>query len=312
MLVHLKEILLEAYQHGYAVPAFNVNNLETIKAVLAAAETERSPVILQTSEGAVAYAGMEMLVAMISTAAKKAMVPVAMHLDHGKSVKMMAAAIEAGYGSVMIDGSLLPYADNVAQTVEVVTLARSKGVSVEAELGAIAGVEDLVKVEERQAMFTDPKQAAKFVEATGCDALAVSIGTAHGAHKFKGVPELDLVRLAAINELVEVPLVLHGASGISEDLVEKTRHLCEQLQDCSRLTGANGVPDEAVMAAVSRGIRKVNIDSDLRVAFVAGLRDGLLSQPKEIDPRKLLALSVQLMTETARHKMQMLGSSGRV
>jgi fructose-bisphosphate aldolase class II len=311
MLSRLTDLLADADARGYAVPAFNVNDLEALLAIIAAAEEERSPVIVQTSEGALGYAGVTVLAAMVRAAADKASIPVALHLDHGKSVAVAKAAIDAGYGSVMFDGSLLPFAENVATTREVVAMAHAKGVGVEAELGAIAGVEDLVSVEERAAAFTDPAQAAEFVSATGCDALAVSVGTAHGSHKFKGEPALDLERLAAIDQTVSLPLVLHGASGISEELIARTQHLCDRLGDCGRLAGAIGVPDQQVAEAVRRGVRKVNVDSDLRIAFTAGLRDALIGQPKEIDPRKLLAPSVALMTEVCRHKMQLLGSSGK-
>jgi fructose-bisphosphate aldolase class II len=311
MLSRLADLLTNADSRGYAVPAFNINNFEALKAIIAAAEAERSPVIVQTSEGTLVYGNVTVLAAMVRAAAEAASVPVALHLDHGKSVDTVRACLAAGYGSAMFDGSTLPYADNVAQTTEAAKLAHAAGASLEAELGAIAGMEDLVNVEARAAQFTDPAQAAEFVAATGCDALAVSIGTAHGAHKFKGAPTLDLDRLSAIDAAVRVPLVLHGASGISAELVERTRHLCDRLGDCARLANASGVPDDQVAEAVRRGVRKVNVDSDLRVAFTAGLRDAMLTETSEIDPRKLLAPAVALMAEVCRHKMQLLGSAGK-
>jgi fructose-bisphosphate aldolase class II len=220
-------------------------------------------------------------------------------------------AINAGYTSVMFDGSLLPYDKNVADTRKVVAWARPKGASVEAEIGAIKGVEDLVSVSEKQAFFTDPDEAGRFAAATGCDALAISIGTAHGAYKSKAAPDLDIDRLRRIDRLVRVPLVLHGASGISPELVERTKQLCDKLEDCNRLSGAVGIPDAMIRQAIRHGIRKINIDSDLRIAFTAGLRDAILSDKKAIDPRKLLAPSTRLMKEVARHKMALFGCKGK-
>ena len=310
MLVTLKRILTQADKGRYAVGAFNVNNLEAVRAVIDTASALKSPVIIQTSEGALEYAGIEYLVAMIRVAAK-AKVPVAMHLDHGKDMKTIKAAVTAGYTSVMHDGSLLPYAENVKRTQQVVAWAKKTGASVEAEIGAIKGVEDLVSVEEKQAFFTDPAQAADFAKRTKCDALAISIGTAHGAHKSKGIPQLDLARLSAIDKVVSVPLVLHGASGISQEFVERTKQFCDRFEDCARLDGAVGIPDDQVKKAIARGIRKINIDSDLRIAFTAGVRETMINDHTDIDPRKLLALSTRLMAEVVAHKMQLFGSKGK-
>jgi len=310
MLTTTKQILDAADKGGYAVGAFNTNNLEITKAIIDAAVEERSPVIIQTSEGAIEYAGMDYLMAIIAVAAK-ADVPVAMHVDHGKDLKVIKAAIDAGYTSVMYDGSVLPYEENVKNTRQVVAWARPKGVSVEAELGAIKGVEDLVSVSEKQAFFTDPDQAVDFVAKTGCDSLAISIGTAHGAFKFKGEQVLDIERIKAIDAKVKIPLVLHGASGVSPELVEKTREFCDQLEDCSRLSGAAGVPDAMIALAVQNGIRKINIDSDLRIAFTAGLRETVVRDHKAIDPRTWLKRSKQLMQEVVRHKMELFGSKGK-
>lgn len=311
MLTNLKTVLAAADKDEYAVPAFNVNNLEAVLSVIEAAVEERSPVIIQTSEGAIAYAGMDYLIAMIRTAAT-APVPVVMHLDHGKDLDVIKKAIDSGYTSVMFDGSLLPFEKNVAATKKVVAWAKWKKTSVEAEIGAIKGVEDLVSVSEKEAFFTDPEEAAKFAKATGCDALAVSIGTAHGAYKSKGEPYLDLDRLEKINALVKVPIVLHGASGISADLIEKTKPMCDMLEDCNRLEGAVGIPDELIRKAIHRGIRKINIDSDLRIAFTAGIRESIIRHHKAIDPRVLMATSRTLMKEVARHKMGLFGSAGRI
>ncbi len=310
MLTNNKKILAAADKGGYAVGAFNVNNLEILQAVIEAAVEERSPVIVQTSEGAIEYAGMDYLLALMRTAAK-APVPVSMHVDHGKDLKLIQRAIAAGYTSVMFDGSTLPFEENVAKTRQVVAWARKKGVSVEAEIGAIKGVEDLVSVSEKEAFFTDPAEAVKFARMTGCDALAISIGTAHGAFKSKTAPELDIERLKKIDALVKVPLVLHGASGVSPELLAKTKEHCELLEDCDRLRGAVGISDADIRRAIEHGIRKINIDSDLRIAFTAGLRDALIANHRAIDPRILLAPSKKLMKEVVRHKMELFGSKGR-
>ncbi|MDD5251826.1 MAG: class II fructose-1,6-bisphosphate aldolase [Patescibacteria group bacterium] len=310
MLTTNKKILAAADKGGYAVGAFNVNNLEIIQAVIETAVEEKSPVIIQTSEGAIEYAGMDYLLAMAKIAAK-APVPMSFHLDHGKDLKVIKRAIDAGYTSVMFDGSVLPYKENVAKTKQVVAWAKKKGVSVEAEIGAIKGVEDLVSVSEKQAFFTDPDEAARFTKATGCDALAISIGTAHGAFKSKTTPELDISRLKKIDALVKVPLVLHGASGVSPAMVERLKKHADVLQDGNRLSGAVGIPDEQIKAAIRNGIRKINIDSDLRLAFTAGVRETVVEDHKTIDPRKWLALSKSLMKETVRGKMRLFGSSGK-
>jgi len=310
MLCSAKKILAAADKGGYAVGAFNVNNLEILQAVIETAVEERSPVIIQTSEGAIEYAGMDYLIAMMRVAAASP-VPVAIHLDHGKDLKVIKRAIDSGYTSVMFDGSLLPYKENVAKTKQVIAWAKKRSVSVEAEIGAIKGVEDLVSVEEKQAFFTDPRQAADFAKATGCDSLAISIGTAHGAFKSKVAPELDIERLQKIDALVKVPLVLHGASGISPELVAKTKEHCSELEDCSRLAGAVGIPDSEIRRAVANGIRKINIDSDIRIAFTAGLREAIMLNHKAIDPRTLLAPSKKMIKEVARHKMELFGSKGR-
>jgi fructose-bisphosphate aldolase class II len=310
MLSTLKKILADADKRGYAVGAFNVNDMEILQAVIEAAVEAKSPVIVQTSEGAIEYAGMDYLVAMMRVAAK-APVPVGIHLDHGKDLKVVKAAIMSGYTSVMYDGSSLPFKENLANTKKVVGWARSRKVSVEGELGAIKGVEDLVSVSEKEAFFTDPVQAVEFVKKTGIDALAVSIGTAHGANKSKGEVVLDIPRLQKIDSLVKVPIVLHGASGISPEMVARTKNLCTTLEDCSRLENAVGIPEAQITAAIKNGVRKINIDSDLRIAFTAGIRETVLNDHKNIDPRKWMKLSKQLVKETALHKMEHFGSAGK-
>lgn len=305
MLVTTKKILVPARAKKYAVPALNVNNLEAIKAAISAAEKMRSPVILQTSEGAIEYAGIEYLAAMIRVAAK-GKIPVAMHLDHGKNMAFVKLALAKGYTSVMFDGSALPYAKNVAMTKQVVHMAHANGASVEAEIGAIAGIEDFVSVEERDAHLTNPAQALRFAHETKCDALAVAIGTAHGAFKFKGKTHLDIDRLKKIARLVKLPIVLHGASGVREDLVKLAEH------HGAKIGEARGVLDQDIKTAIKHGVAKINIDTDLRLAFTAGIREAVDELPKVIDPRKLLEPSTLLMREIAMRKMKLFGSAGRV
>lgn len=310
MLATLKSVLAKANKAGYAVGAFNINNLEILQAAMEAAVEMKSPVIVQTSEGAVEYAGMEYLRAMAYVAAK-AKVPVVFHLDHGKDLKVVKRAIASGYTSVMYDGSALVEDENIRNTKKVAGWAKAKGVSVEAEIGAIAGIEDFVSVAERDANLTDPQRAAAFAKATKCDALAVAVGTSHGAFKFKGETILDFERLKKIKELTRMPLVLHGASGISPELVERTKAQCSLLGDCARLENARGVSDEAIKKAVSLGINKINVDSDLRIAFTAAVRETLLTDKKAFDPRKILGPAKKLMKEVVRHKMELFGSAGR-
>jgi len=306
MLVSLSEVLKKARRGQYAVGAFNVNNLETLQSVMAAAEAEGAPVIVQTSEGAIEYAGMDELAMLAHLAAMKTKRPVVFHLDHGKNYDLVVEAIRSGYyTSVMFDGSSLPYEENVAATKRLVKLAHAKKVSVEAELGAIAGIEDFVSVEERDAHFTNPEQAKEFVKLTGCDALAVAIGTSHGAFKFKGESRLDFARLKKIAEHVAVPLVLHGASGVPASIkAQCTRYGAE-------IAGAKGVSDASIKKAVGLGIRKVNVDTDLRIAFDAGIRKFLHDKPQVIDPREILKPARELMTSVVRQKMRTLGCAGK-
>jgi fructose-bisphosphate aldolase class II len=247
---------------------------------------------------------MDYLVALVRTAAK-AKVPVVLHLDHGKDLRILKQAIQSGYTSVMFDGSSLPEAMNKKATQKVVAWARPEGVSVEAEIGAIAGIEDFVTVAERDAHLTDPHQAALFAKETGCDSLAVAIGTAHGAYKFKGKTHLDIDRLKKIAQLVKIPIVLHGASGVLEDVAKLAKHYG------AKLGSARGVLDADIKQAIKHGVAKVNIDTDLRLAFTAGVREAVYDLPAVIDPRKLLEPAMDLMTEVAKRKMKLFGSAGK-
>ncbi len=301
MLSHAKPLLTKARAGQYAIPAFNINNLETLQAVMRAAVRRHAPIIVQTSEGAIEYAGMDFLIAMVRVAAT-AKIPVVLHLDHGKNLDTIHRAIKAGYTSVMIDGSALPYQENVRVTKQVVAWAHPKDVSVEAEIGALKGIEDLVRVEDRDAALTDPQEAARFARATRCDSLAIAIGTAHGAYKFKGKTHLDIERLKKIAALVKLPLVLHGASGVREDLVAMAEHYGAKLGE------ARGVLDQDIKQAIKNGVAKINIDTDLRLAFTAGIREALMDMPTVIDPRKLLEPASLLMTEVAERKIALFGT----
>lgn len=282
MLVTGKEILDHAHKNNYAVGAFNINNMEILQAVIAAAERENSPVLVQTSEGAIKYAGLDYLSAMVHLAAHKTKVPVALHLDHGTSYETIMRCISGGWTSVMIDGSHFPLAENIAATGEVVKVAHACGISVEAELGRLSGVEDNISVDEKDSIYTNPNEAVEFVSKTGIDSLAIAIGTAHG--KYKGVPKLDFDRLAKIKSLLDFPIVLHGASGVPEDAIQK---------------------------AVSLGVNKINIDTDVRQAFTDGLHAVFAKSPDEFDPRKICGPARDNMIAVVSAKMRLFGCSGK-
>jgi fructose-bisphosphate aldolase class II len=304
MLVTNKDLLFSAKQSAYAVGAFNINNLESLLAVVEAAVEEKSPIIVAVTPSAIKYAGLPYLSKIVKTAAEITPVPMSLHLDHGENFETVSKCVEAGFTSVMIDGSFLKFKENVALTKRVVDFAHPKGVSVEAELGRLAGVEEST-VEEREAVLTDPKAAEEFVQQTSVDALAVAIGTSHGAYKFKAEPKLDFERLRHIRERVEVPLVLHGASSVPAWIIEKA------IKYGAELGGAKGIPEEHIKRAISLGIAKINIDTDLRLAFTATIREFLANSPKEFDPRKILGPAKEAMKEVVRVKMRLFGSSGK-
>jgi fructose-bisphosphate aldolase class II len=239
---------------------------------------------------------------MVKTAESLAPVPMALHLDHGKDVETVSKCVDAGFTSVMIDGSHLNFEENISLTRRVVDLAQSKGVSVEGELGRLAGVEEST-VEEKEAILTDPEAAEEFIERTNVDALAVAIGTSHGAYKFKAKPKLDFERLKAIRKRVKVPLVLHGASGVPSWIVEKAAKYGAELG------GAKGIPDEHIKKAITLGITKINIDTDLRLAFTGTVREILATSPKQFDPRKILGPAKETMRQVVKAKMRLFGSS---
>lgn len=304
VLVTNKDLMVPARKNGYAIGAFNVQNLESVSAVAEAAAEEKSPVIMQITPSVIKYAGLAYISNLVKTAAQLASVPVAMHLDHGEDFETVVKCIDAGFTSVMIDGSFLKFEENIALTKRVISVAHPKGVSVEAELGKLAGVEER-SVEEKEAILTDPEAAVEFVEKTGVDTLAVAIGTSHGAYKFKSEAKLDLERLKVISAKVSVPLVLHGASSVPQWIIEKADKYG------AALGGAKGIPEEQIKKAISLGIAKINIDTDLRLAFTATVREVLASAPKEFDPRKILGPAKIAMKEVAKGKMRLFGSSGK-
>ena len=310
MYAATKDILEKANREGYAVGAFNFNNLEFLQAIVEAAEAENAPVIVATSEGALKYLGngdplrgAKMAQAMVRTLADSVRVPIALHLDHGKHLEFILYALQAGYSSVMIDLSDKPFEENLEGTKRVVELAHSLGISVEAELGKLAGIED--NVVSRESVLVDPEEAKVFVEKTGVDFLAPAIGTSHGAFKFKGEAKLDFERLKKVKEYTNLPLVLHGASMVPEDKVELANKYGAEIK------GAKGVPADALKKAIEFGINKVNVDTDLRITFMATLRKVLDEKRSEIDPRKLLGPGKEALVEVIRDRIRFLGSSGK-
>ena len=307
-LVGTTEMFKKAYQGHYAIGAFNVNNMEIIQGIMEAAKEEESPVILQASEGARNYAGQEYIVGLVKTALQDyPEIPTALHLDHGSSYEICKACIDGGFTSVMYDGSKHSFEENVKVTKQIVEYAHDKGVVVEAELGRLAGVEDLVSVDAKDAIFTDPEEAAEFVELTGCDSLAIAIGTSHGAYKFKGDPYLDYERLEKVGKLLpDYPIVLHGASTVIPEFVEK----CNAYG--GKVLGAKGVPEDMLRKAATMAVCKINIDSDLRLAMTAAIRQHMFEHPDHFDPRQYLTPARDHIRELVRHKMHdVLGCSGK-
>lgn len=282
MLVTGRQILEHAEKNGYAVGAFNVNNMEIVQAIIMAAEETQSPVILQASQGALQYAGIEYISALAKVAAENASVPVALHLDHGTDFKQIMLCLRHGFTSVMIDASKHSLEENIKITKEIVEISHAVGVSVEAELGKIGGTEDDISVDERDATMTDPEEAVRFAKETGLDSLAIAVGTAHGP--YKGEPKIDFDRVKAIKEKLNIPLVLHGSSG---------------------------VPEASIKKAVENGINKINIDTDIRMSFNSGVREFAKNNPDVYDPRKLLGPGREEAKRLIVEKMIMFGSAGK-
>jgi fructose-bisphosphate aldolase class II len=304
-LVSSEDILVPAREGGYAVGAFNTSNLEITQAILEAAHEVKSPVLIATSSSAIKYAGFDNLYCTVKNIAEELDVKVALHLDHGADLEICKACLDHGWTSVMIDASKHEFEENVAITKSVVDAAHAAGVPVEAELGKLQGIEDEVVVAERDASLTDPGQAAEFVERSGCDFLAVAIGTSHGAYKFKGDPRLDLDRLSEIVSKVDIPLVLHGASSVPADVLERASRYG------AKLPGARGVPLDAITQAIGRGIAKINIDTDLRLAFTGAVRQILTDSPEVFDPRKIVGEAREAIKQVVKSKMETFGSAGK-
>ena len=297
-LVTTKEMFEKSMKEHFAIGAFNINNMEFIQAITEAANEANSPVILQVSSSAIKYATLPYLKKMVEAAVETTNIPIALHLDHGPDFETCKMCIDNGFTSVMIDGSKYDFEENVRVTKEVVDYAHSKGVVVEAELGKLAGVEDDVNVAEDDARYTDPDQAYEFVQRTGCDSLAIAIGTSHGAYKFKGEARLRFDILAKVKEkLPNTPIVLHGASSVVPELVE----MCNN--NGGNIPGAKGCPDEMLKQAGENGVSKINVDTDLRLAMTAQVRRVFNEEPSVFDPRKYLGAAREEIKKTVSHKI---------
>lgn len=306
-LVTTKEMFEKSMKEGFAIGAFNINNMEILQGIVDAAEKQKSPVILQASSGAIKYARIKYLMKMVEAAVEETTIPIAIHLDHGADFEACKMCIDNGFTSVMIDGSKYSFEENIEITKKVVEYAHARGVVVEAELGQLAGIEDDVNVSEADAKYTDPDQAKEFVERTGCDSLAIAIGTSHGAYKFKGEAKLRMDILKEIKEKIpNTPIVLHGASTVIPELVET----CNKYG--GDIPGAKGVPDEILHEASLSGVSKINVDTDLRLAFTGEIRKTLAENPGAFDPRKYLTPAREKITEVVEHKIKnVFGSSNK-
>jgi len=297
MLVSGNALLSKASLGGYALPAFNTSDLETTLALFSAAEKMKAPLFIQVTESTARHAGLENIFAVVKQLEKTSSIPVCIHLDHGKDPQIIKKCLRLGFKSIMVDASRLPLKKNIAFTKKFVSMAKPKKCSVEAELGSLGRVGNV--------KLTDPKQAKLFVEKTGCNYLAVAIGTSHGAYKFGGKPKLDLKRLCEIRELVSIPLVLHGASSVPAALVKK----CNRFG--AKISKARGVPEPSLRKAIKLGISKINIDTDLRLALTAGLREFHAKNPTDFDPRNALFHARRLMQKEAEHKIKLFGARGK-
>ncbi len=307
MLVSGNEILLKAHKENYGVGAFNFVNFEMLNAIFCAANEANAPIIVQTSEGAIKYLGIDMIKAMVDVMVRKyPHIPVALHLDHGTSFESCKMAVDSGYTSVMIDASHHPFSENLEITSEVVAYAHSKGVSVEAELGRLMGIEDNISVDEKDAVLVNPQEAEQFVKISKVDYLAPAIGTSHGAFKFKGEPKLDFERLQDVKRLTNIPLVLHGASAIPDYVRDSF------LATGGDLKGSKGVPFEFLQEAIRGGINKVNTDTDLRIAFMAQVRKVANDDPTQFDLRKFFTPAMEAMKNVMVERMCVLGSADKI
>ena len=297
-LVTTKDMFNKAYEGGYAVGAFNVNNMEMIQGIVEAAKEERAPLILQVSSGARKYANPKYLKKLVEAAVEDSGLPIALHLDHGDSYDLCKASVDDGFTSVMIDASHHSFAENIKITSEVVKYAHDHGVVVEAELGRLAGIEDDVNVSAENACYTDPDQVEEFVTKTGVDSLAIAIGTSHGAFKFKGEAKLRFDILEEVGKrLPKFPIVLHGASSVIPEYVDIIK------QYGGTMPGAKGVPEDMLRKAASMAVCKINIDSDLRLAFTAAIRKHFAENPAHFDPRQYLGPARELIKQCVKHKL---------
>jgi fructose-bisphosphate aldolase class II len=306
-LVTSKEMFRKAYEGGYAIGAFNVNNMEIVQGITEAAKEENAPLILQVSKGARAYAKHIYLMKLIEAAVIDTDLPICVHLDHGEDFEICKQVIDGGFNSVMIDGSKHPFEENVRLTKQVVDYAHERGVVVEGELGRLAGIEDAINVSEKDAAFTDPDQVEEFVKRTGVDSLAIAIGTSHGAYKFKGEARLRFDILEEVQKrLPGFPIVLHGASSVIPEFVDDINKYG------GNMPGAKGVPEDMLRKAASMAVCKINIDSDLRLAMTAGIRKYFAENPGEFDPRKYLGPARENIKKIVKHKIRnVLGCSGK-
>lgn len=307
-LVTSKEMFQKAYEGGYAIGAFNVNNMEIIQGITEAAKEERAPLILQVSAGARKYAKHVYLMKLIEAAIIDTDLPIVVHLDHGDDFETCKSCIDGGFTSVMIDGSKHSFEDNIKITKEVVEYAHSKGVVVEGELGRLAGIEDAVNVNAEDASYTRPDQVQEFVERTGVDSLAIAIGTSHGAYKFKGEAKLRFDILEEVQKrLPGFPIVLHGASSVIPEFVEMINKFGGQMP------GAQGVPEEMLRKAASMAVCKINIDSDLRLAMTGSIRKHFAEKPGDFDPRQYLSPARAAIKELVKHKLvHVLGCNNKI
>ena len=308
-LVTSKEMFEKAYKGGYAIGAFNVNNMEIIQGITAAAADLKAPVILQVSKGARAYANRTYLMKLVEAAVIDTGLPICLHLDHGDTFELCKSCIDDGFTSVMIDASSKPFAENIALTRQVVEYAHDHGVVVEAELGTLAGIEDEVNVSAEDSSYTRPEEVQEFVEKTGCDSLAIAIGTSHGAYKFKPgtKPQLRFDVLEEVEKkLPGFPIVLHGSSSVPQEFVEKINKFG------GNMPGAIGVPEDQLRKAASMAVCKINIDSDLRLAMTASIREYLAEHPDHFDPRQYLKPARQAIHDMVAHKIvDVLGCDGK-
>ncbi|KAF0092305.1 MAG: fructose-bisphosphate aldolase class II [Fusobacteria bacterium] len=306
-LVNTREMFKKAYEEGYAIGAFNVNNMEIIQGITEAAKNQKAPLILQVSSGARKYANHTYLIKLVEAALIETDLPIALHLDHGDSFELCKACIDGGFTSVMIDGSHLSFEDNITLTKKVVDYAKPRNVSVEGELGRLAGVEDEINVNAEDASYTKPEEVEEFVKRTGVDSLAIAIGTSHGAFKFKGEAKLRFDILEEVGKrLPGFPIVLHGASSVVPEYVQLIN------EHGGEIAGAKGVPEEMLRRAASMAVCKINIDSDLRLAMTAKVREALEQDPKNFDPRKYLSPARDAIKEIVEHKIvEVLGCNGK-